>query len=1231
MEALHAYIPFDRRQSLAEGSTLSDRMQGAALFADISGFTPLTEALARELGPQRGAEELTLHLNRVYDALITQLDRYGGSVINFSGDAITCWFDRGGDLPADLPAQRAVASALAMQEAISQLASIVIPNGQTISLAMKAAVATGSTRRFLVGDPQIQLVDTLAGSILDQLSSAEHQAQKGEVLADMETVNQLGERLQISEWREAGSREQFCVVRGLTCVVPAAPWPALPEGAIREELARPWLLPAVYERLRKGQGEFVAELRPNVALFLLFAGIDYDGDEQAGAKLDSFVVHVQRTLARYEASLIQLTIGDKGSYLSAAFGAPLAHEDDPVRALSAALDLRVPPFDFIRDIQIGISRGRMRTGAYGSATCRTYGMMGDDVNLSARLMQAARPGQILVNKTVCQGISEGFLWEELEPIRVKGKTEPISIYGLLGKKEQSVVRLQEPRYTLPMVGRQEELGRIELLLEEALRGRGQLVGITGEAGLGKTRLVAEVIHLANERQVTGYGGECQSYGKNISYLVWQSIWRSFFNLDPSGKLDEQTGSLERHLARIDPGLVPRLPLLGAVLNLPLPDNDLTRSFDAKLRKTSLESLLADCLRARAREQPLLIVLEDTQWLDPLSIDLLQVIGRTIASLPVLLILAYRPPQVPQEQALPVSRLANFTELELAEFSTEEAKWLIQLKLKQLSGNQSKASPELVRRLTERAEGNPFYIEELLNYLNDRGHDPNDTRALEQLELPTSLHSLILSRIDQLSESQKITLKVASVIGRLFRAAMLWGTYPQLGDEHSVVTDLDTMSKMDLVALETPEPELTYFFKHIVTQEVAYESLPFGTRAMLHEQIGRFIERAYARSLDQYIDLLAHHYYRSTDEAKKREYLLKAGEAAQRNYANSGAIDYYKRLLPLVPQKEQIPILLKLGKVLELVGEWDEAGQLYRQILEMAEEMGDRQVRAWGQAAQGELFSKQGLYPEAAAWLKDARTTFEELGDQAGVGQSLHSAGSLAARQGDFEPARMLYEQSLEIRRQLGDKPNIGHLLNNLGILARFRGQYELSRSLHEEGLAIRREVGDKWSIANSLNNIGNLALDEDNFPEARARLEEALALLRQVGDRWAIGNALNNLGNVARAQGDYEFARSLYRESMEIIQEFGDKRALAYLLEDIGLLAALQKMPERALNLIGSASELRLEIGSPLSATEQAKIESILAPVHQMLDEIAQATAIGRGKSMGLEQAIQYALNDPSN
>lgn len=1228
MDSLTVYLPLDRRFALAQGTSLPDRMDGTALFADVSGFTPLTEALARELGPQRGAEELTLHLNRVFDALIAQVDNYHGSVISFSGDAITCWFDGGDQGELELASQRAVACALAMQQAMGRLASVVTPAGNTFSLAMKAAVATGSARRFLVGDPQIQLIDTLAGAILDRLASAEHQAIKGEVLVDEPTVERLKEQLKILGWREDTLMQRFAVVADLVGEISPAPWPSLPVEAISTEMARPWLLPAVYSRLHRGQGEFLAELRPVVSFFLRFSGIDFESDEAAGDKLDAYLSHVQQVVKRYEAALIQLTIGDKGSYLQAAFGAPIAHEDDAARALSAALELRIPLLEFIREIQIGISRGRMRTGAYGGTTRRTYGMMGDDVNLAARLMQAALPGQILISRATCQGISDGFQWEELPDIRVKGKADPIQIYNLVSLWEQPTAHLHEAKYTLPMVGRQSELTLIEHRMEEVLQGRGQMIGIAGEAGVGKSRLVAEVIRRSNERRLVGHIGECQSFGMNTSYLVWQNIWRSFFALDNNSSLEYQMQILEDQLGRINPELVPRLPLLGAVLNLPIPDNDLTRSLDAKLRKASLEALLVDCLRARAKEMALLLVLEDCQWIDPLSHELLELIGRAIANLSVLLVMVYRPTISEALQAPRVSNLPNFSEVYLVEFSLEEARQLIAYKLGQLFDTQGEAPPALVELITARAEGNPFYIEELLNFVRDQNLDLSDSLKLSQLELPTSLHSLILSRIDQLSESQKIALKVASVIGRLFRAAMLWGTYPQLGDPEQVITDLDHLMQMDLMIRDAPEPELIYLFKHILTQEVAYESLPFATRAVLHDQIGQYIERVYTGSLDQYLDLLAFHYNRSQNADKRREYLLKAGEAAQRNYANAAAIDYYQRVLPSLSAKDQIPILLKLGKVFELLGRWAEAGDRYQHALDMADQTADRKARAWGQTALGELFRKQGLYEKSAAWLEQALNTFEDLEDKPGMGQALHYAGTLEAQQGDYEQARLLYEQSLAIRRELGDKPQTASLLSNLGILARFRGEYDLARTFHEEGLSIRRELRDKWGIAVSVNNLGNVALDQNNLVEARARLEEGLALQREVGDRWSVANALNNLGNLARAQGDYRTARSFYRESLEIYQEFGDKRALAYLLEDMGCMASLQQQAERALCLVGSASILREEVGSPLSATEINKIDSMLELTHRLLDETARARAISQGRSMTLEQAVEFALDD---
>ena len=1229
MEALSFYIPIDRRQAIARDKDLPDRTRGAALFADISGFTPLTEALVQELGPQRGAEELTRQLNRVYDVLITKVHHYGGSVIGFSGDAITCWFDDNPSTGSGQAGLRATACGLAMQGAMDQFATIEIPSGGTVSLAMKVAVATGTARRFVVGDPQIQIIDVLAGATLDRLAQAEHQAQKGEVVLEPSAVSSLGDQVQFVAWRhDDETGERFGVVGGLGSQVTDSPWPPMPPDALSEEQVRPWLLPPVYERLRTGQGEFLAELRPAVALFLRFGGVDYDEDETAGAKLDAYIHWVQTVLVHYEGHLLQLTMGDKGSYLYAAFGAPVAHEDDAVRAVSSALELREPPaeLDFIAEVQIGISQGRMRTGAYGGTMRRTYGALGDEVILAARLMEAAAPGQILVSQTVRQVTGDIFAWQSLPALRVKGKTEPVAVFSPVSAKKHRVARLYELDYALTMVGREAELALIEQKLALVLQGRGQIIGITGEAGIGKTRLMAEAIRIANDRQLAGYASECESYGTNTSYLVWWPIWRALFDIDPSWEVADQVSALEKQLERIDPALVPRLPLLGAVLNLPIPDNDLSRSFDAKLRKTSLEALLVDCLRAHARITPLLLVLEDCHWLDALSHDLLEVLGRTMADLPVLLMMAYRPPELERLQAPRLSRLPHFTEIELAEFTPQEAEQLIALKLRQFAGPQTEVPPMLVERITTRAQGNPFYIEELLNYLRDQGISPQDSEALERLDLPTSLHSLILSRLDQRTESQKSILRVASVIGRLFRAALLWGFYPELGAPERVKADLEVLCRRDLTRVDTPEPELAYLFKHIVTQEVAYESLPYATRAMLHGQLAQYIERTYSKPLEQYVDLLAYHYERSENEDKKREYLCKAGEAAQADYANEAAIGYYQRVLPLLPQEEQVPVMLKLGEVLQLVGKWSEAGDLYQQALELAEQLGDRSAQAWCQAFTGELLRKQSLYAEASAWFKRARAAFEALGDQAGVGQVLHWAGTLAWNQGDYEAARTRYEKSLVIRRRLGDEPHIASLLSNLGLVAHYQGDYGSARKLYEESLEIRNQLGDKWAIAVSLNNLGYLAIEQGDYETARTQLEAAVSLQREIGDRWYLANALNNLGNVARAQGNYSEAQTLYKEALTINSELGAEEAIAYLLEDIGGLAALQGQGERALRLAGAAEVLREAIGAPLPAAEKATLERLLEPVRQEQGDEAVTLAIAEGRAMPLAQAIDYAL-----
>jgi class 3 adenylate cyclase/tetratricopeptide (TPR) repeat protein len=1216
IDSAEAYIPGDRRIALARGIPMPDRVQGAGLFADISGFTPLTEALEKELGPQRGAEELTLHLNRVFHALISVLERFGGHVIYFGGDAITCWLDGDDGL-------RAATCALAMQQTMADLHQVVTPGGAVVQLGMKIGIAVGAARRFPVGDPAIQRMDVLAGRLIDQLADAEHHARSGEIVLADSALAALANRAEIGEERsDEDTGRRFGLLSRMKQRAPETPAHGA-EAALPEQIVEEWVLPAVLERLRTGRGEFLAELRPAYPLFLRFGGIDYDDDDDAIRKLDDFVRHVQRILSTYGGNLLQVLLGDKGAYLFAVFGSPVAHEDDAARAAAAALELRdLPAVTAVRDLQIGVTYGKLRSGTYGHANRQAFTCLGDAVNLAARLMSNAPCGQIFVSTKVASFAGDAFTWATLSPISVKGKAEPVPVLALSGSKRHAS-RRHVGGHALPIVGRWAELERIGGRLDDALAGNGQVVGIAAEAGMGKSRLVAEFARAAAERGIAVATGECQSYGANVGYFVWRDVWTNLFRLDGSQSADAQVTALERELAAIDADLVPRAPLLQGLLDLPIPDNDLTALFDAKLRKTSLEGLLVDCLRARARAAPQVIVLEDCHWLDPLSRDLLEAIARAASTLPVMLLLAYRPATA-VGGGLGIENLPNFGEITLGELDHHDAALLVRSKLQQLLGTDVDPPAMLVDLVSARAQGNPFYIEELLNFISSQAIDPHDEGALRKLELPESLHSLILSRIDAVGEAPRRTLKVASVLGRVFSAPMLPGVYPELGELGAVKSHLATLGTQDLVNVDQ-EAEQTYLFKHVVTQEVAYESMPFAFRSMLHERVGAFIETTEPDTAERNPGLLAHHYWRSNNAAKKREYLRRAGEAAQAAYANTAAVDYFERLVPLVERGARIDALLKLGKVLELVGNWKRAEEIEGQALALADELGDVHWRATCRTALAEVARKQGRFDEAVEQLDRAARGFGDLGDEIGLGRVLHFAGTVAAQRGDYAKAVENYESSLAIRERAGDKAGMGSVLSNLGIVAEYRSDYESSRRLQERALALRTEIGDRRGLASSMNCLGMIAVLQKRYAEARDWFQKSMLLNREVGDAWMVAICQNNLGNANRGLGEYDAARKHYASALHAYRDYDDRWALAFLLEDIALLAALDRDAPVAHELAGAADRLREAIGTPRAPAVANELEGQLAASAAGLPA-AVLEHRTHGRSLELNEAIERAL-----
>lgn len=1196
IHTLYSYLPQDRLRALQQGQSLPDRTHGAALFADISGFTPLTESLTQQLGPRRGIEALTQQINAVYDALITQIEAYGGSVISFAGDAITCWFD-------DDTGVKAITAALALQACM-----MTFPQ-----LGLKVAVTSGPARRFVVGDRVIQQLDTLAGATVARLATAEHLARRGEVVVDTPTAQMLAQMVVVEEWRTAVHGECFAVVQGMK--VTAVPVAVEDSNFLDLDALRSWILPAIWEREQSGHTLFLTELRSAVVLFVRFTGLDYDEDEQAGDKLHTFISRVQNILDRYQGVLLQLNMGDKGSSLYAAFGVLLAHEDDTRRAILASLELQSLPskLRFLESIQIGISRGFVLAGLYGGSTRRTYGVLGDEVNVAARLMTAVQGNEILVSGHVQSQVAELFNFEPHPPLLLKGKAEPLPVFAITGQRTQRAIRLEEPRYALPMMGRQAELALIEEKFQSVLQGRGQVIGIVAEAGMGKSRLVAEAIRLAHQRGFVGYGGVCESSGTLTPYLVWKKIWQAFFDVNPTASLRRQLRQLEDEVEEHTPVRVPTVPVLSILLDIPIAENDFTHTLEPKDRRNVLTAVLLECLQSAASQGPHLFVLEDLHWVDALSHDLLETLATASENLPICFVLAYRPPNPLRYQAPRVENLPYFTRITLQQLTDLEAEALIRAKLAQRFPARGHSLPStFVAALNGRAEGNPFYIEELLNYLHDHGLNPYQVKTVDTLELPASLHALILSRMDQLSEAQKVALKTASVIGCVFSLAWLHGYYPELGEVDGLKADLAELAKLDLTPLDTPEPDPTYLFKHIVTREVAYESLPHTTRTQLHEQLAQFIETLEG----QHLDLLVFHYGLSNNKAKQCEYLQKAGDAAQASYAPKTALDYYARLLPLLTDLQtQLDLQLKMVDSHMGLGDFLTARTMLNNILHSTTDLA---TCAAAFTRLGEMAGGiDGDYREANTLLLKALNLARESMNQTIVTDILYGLSVTNWELGNSEIVPLYLNESLKLARELKDTPRILAALKVMGVTSpHLDAKEQILKEVHTLALA----VGERKWVIHAVTSLGAVAYSRGRWAEARDLYQQALILVRELGNRYT-GLFLLNLASANIPLGNLDEARAQLREGLKMAYESDYLRLVMTAVYFFADLTAVEGDTARGLALMGMCQR------HPIFSSEaKQEIEAILARWH--LDEAVVEAGLADGAKLDWETTVAEIVRE---
>ena len=1189
MDSLNAFIPEDRRLALAAGSELPDRAEGSVLFADISGFTPLTAALAQELGVQRGAEEVLNQINPVYEAIIAELHRYGGSVMGFAGDSITCWLD-GDNGP------RGVACALAMQEAMRPFATVKTPAGTPITLAIKVAVTAGPARRFVVGDPEIQLIDVLAGRTLDHVASAEKVADKGDVVIGEEVAVALGGAIDVLEWRQVSNGERFAVVGRLHRLPEPQPHPLLPPDALSEEQVRPWALQPVYRRMQTA-GKFLAELRPSVALFLKFTGIDYDGDNEAGRKLDAYVRWMQTTVQKQEGFLIQLTMGDKGSYAYASFGAPLAHDDDSTRAVAAALELLQPPpeLDFIRDTQIGISRGRVWAGEcgarIGAGTPRfTYGVMGNEVNMAARLMGKAHPGQVLVRRRVAEEAKQGFQFRHLGLITVKGGAEPIPVAEVVGRQQGQT--LQSSQFEVPLVGRETEMAQLERLLDGALAGRGQIVTIQGATGIGKSHLTAVFQQFASASGFQVAAGTAQRIFQTTTYLPWQQALRQLLGLAPGSSSDQnaetfaraQADQVERTLLHVNPDWAVRLPLLRDVLGLPLADNPTTAAFDPKQRQESLFAFLIDIVRFLSRSQPLLLVFENSHWMDEISRGLLEALAKVSHDMALMLVVVVRPASETDSQAEPLQNLRSLRHhylLTVGELNTTG--------VEQLVGNLLGGRPSLLARLLieAKAQGNPFFTRELVDALRESNQlieedgewvlsesmidalrtanalvREDGTWVLAKaadlstvsLGIPDSVHGVILARLDRLPDTHKPTIKVASVIGYSFELGLLAQVHPAHPQRSTLQSQAHTLEERDFIVpelsyqgWETVEDDgavdatVRYTFRQQATQEVSYETLLFTQRRELHRNLAELLEEQTPEAVDQ----IAYHAYLGEDWARSLRHHLMAGEEDKKLFANLQSVDHFRKALASAEQLSRGETLearqhihAELGELLLTIGHQDDAIAHLQAALEMAEELGDPEAQAHACRWLARSQELRGQYQPALEWIDRGLAILAERMTPSALELRL-IGGLIYSRQGEYKKAGQQALASLLAAEELNQPSIVARSHNLLGTIDRLRGRLDGAVNHFQEALTLYEQIGNLQGQALAQNSLANAYFDLGQWTEADRYYRDAGRIFSQLGNIYNRLFVDNNLGGIALNQGRLDEALLFYRRALRALEQIG--------------------------------------------------------------------------------------------
>ena len=939
---------------------------------------------------------------------------------------------------------------------------------------------------------------------------------------------------------------------------------------------------------------------------------------------------------RFEGTINQFT----GDGVMALFGAPIAHEDHAQRACHASLTIQNALIPYAEKLKkdygvefrtrIGLNSGPVVVASIGDDLRMDYTAMGDTSNLASRMESSAEPGTVLISENTYRLVSNFFEFESKGKIQVKGKEVPVEAYQLLRSGEvETRIGAAVARGLTRFVGRKRELETVKEAFEKAGAGQGQVVGIVGEAGVGKSRLLLELRNVLPKGGYTYLEGQCLHYGGSMPYLPILDVFRSYVGIKEGEQEAVIKKKMRERILGLDENLRSVIPPFQELLSLKVEDEEYAKLEPKQKREKTFEAI-RDLLVRGSQERPMILAVEDLHWIDKTSEEFLDYMIGWLANTHIFLVLLYRPEYTHQwgsksyYSQIGVDQLSAGTSVELVRAILEGGEVM----------------PELRDLILSRTSGNPFYMEELTHSLLENGSilKKEDRYVLKarpsDIHVPDTVQGIIAARMDRLEEGLKRIMQIASVIGREFAFRILHAITEMKEDLKSQLLNLQGL---EFIYEKSLFPELEYIFRHALTQEVAYNSLLVKRRKEIHEKIARAIEELYPERLEEFYEMLAYHYSKSQNVSKACHYLKLSGDKARGNFSASEAFQFYREAVNLLRDQPvtqdnnrvRLESLRAMAYPIRMLGYPEGSFEFLEEGEKLAQGLKDQKALAYFQTNIGIYYLISGGDPVKGREYIERGLGESELTEEVElIVPATHDLISSHMIEGRFSrvcqvaPKVIALIKKTHTEHELFSRPSNQYSIMHgyYGLSLGAIGKFAEGERFLEKGLSFARDINNLISIAMIEMNHGAFYLFKGDAEKQVKHYRSSIEYLEKSQFRMFLGPAWAWLGVGYLHSGQADAALQCAEKGLEMHMDLGMTiwlgsihSTLSEIHLDLGNLETALIHAEQAVDLSRKnneryfEAEARINLGRVIAATDRMKFDEareLMLQGIRMLDEL---------------------------